>query len=246
MSSGLKILLFTLLFCCVCGFVHAQKVITLRGVVFKKSTSTRLSQALITDIKSNVVMMSDELGGFSIKTAIGDTLLFTKRDYTPQKVVVTAADDLPVYLQPVIELGGVTIKDKSKATELNDVVNTYRAKGIYFDGRPTVWDIINPFGGSPITGLYELFSKDAANERRFMRFSKNELEAIEVNKRYTRQLVKQITALPDTDVTKFMQQYSPSFEDMKEWNDYELINHIKKYMVYYKTNKDSIKMQKLY
>jgi len=190
-------------------------------------------------------MMSDELGGFSIKTAVGDTLLFNKTGYAPLKQVVTGPTDIVVYMQPVVVLQGVTIKSESSKQELKDVITTYRSKGLYFDGKPPL-SLFSPFGGSPITGFYELFSRDAKNERRFIKFSKEESEAITVDGRYTRSLVKRVTNLSDEDVIKFMQQYRPSYEDIQAWNDYELIAHIKKYLVYYKLHPDGEPDQKLY
>ena len=71
---------------------------------------------------------------------------------------------------------------------------TYRSKGLYFDGRPPLW-LFSPFGGSPLTAFYELFSQDARNERHFIKFSKDEMEAIAVDRRYTKALVKQVTNL---------------------------------------------------
>jgi len=73
-----------------------------------------------------------------------------------------------------------------------------------------------------------------------------ELEAIAVSNRYNKTLVKRVTNLSDTDVAKFMQQYSPSYEDIQQWNDYDLISHIKKYLVYFNKHKDGIPEQKLY
>ena len=226
----------------------AQQLLNIKGIIFKKSSSDRISQAVITDMKSQVVMMSDELGGFTIKASAGDTLLITKNSYTPQKIVVTNANDIAIYMQPVIQLGEVTIKGQTTRQELNGVVNTYRAKGLYFDGKPPIWAFINPFGGSPITAFYELFSKDAANERRFIKFSKNEMEAVEVDRRYTKDLVKSITKMDDDDAQKFMITFRPSYEDMKEWNDYQLITYIKKSFAYYKKHKDQTETQpqKLY
>jgi hypothetical protein len=212
----------------------AQQEFTVNGALYRKNTSERVAQAVITDLRSNVIMMSDELGGFNIIAAKGDTLLVNKNEYSPQKVVVTGPNDLIIYLQPNLQLAEVTVKDKSEKQELNDVVNTYRSKGLYFDGRPPAWSFIN----SPLTGLYEIFSRDATNERHFIKFSKDEAQANEIDRRYTRQLVKQVTGLPDAGVLKFMQQYRPSYEDMKEWNDYDLISHIKRYLVYYKKHKD--------
>jgi hypothetical protein len=244
--NSLKIYFLITGFYCLPFIVHAQQqTINVKGVVCKKGNTERLAQAVVTDLKTHVLMMSDELGGFSIKTSIGDTLLFSKNGFADQKQVITGPEDIFIYMQPVIHLDQVNIKDKSTQQELNDVVNTYRSKGLYFDGKPPAL-IFNPFGGSPITGLYELFSRDAKNERHFIKFSKDEMEANSVRKRYTPQLVKQVTALPDSDVVKFMQQYSPSPEDIKAWNDYELITHIKKYFEYFKEHKNDMPMEKLY
>ena len=230
-------------FYCLPFMVHAQQqAITVKGVVCKRGNTERLAQAVVTDLKTRVVMMSDELGGFNIKTAVGDTLLFSKNGFADQKQVVAGTEDIFIYMQPVIELNQVNIKDKSTQQELNDVTNTYRSKGLYFDGKPSAWDVLN----SPLTGLYEMFGKDAKNERHFAQFAKAETEQTEVNRRYNKKLVKQVTALPDTDVVKFMQQYSPSVEDIRTWNDYELITHIKKYLEYYNAHKNDMPMEKLY
>ena len=191
------------------------------------------------------MMMSDELGAFTIKAAIGDTLLITKYNFSPQKRIIINGDDLPVYMQPIIELKSVTIKEQSQKQELNDVMKEYRSQGIFNDGKSLpAWEFIN----SPLTGLYNLFGKEPAEARRFAAFSKNELEATEVDRRYTKELVKSVTKLPDDEVIKFMQIFTPSFEDIKEWNDYQLITYIKKSFVYYQRNKNrpQPKLQKLY
>ncbi len=77
-------------------------------------------------------MMSDELGGFSIKAQAGDTLLVTKNDYTPQKIAVTSGDDQVIYLQPVIQLNEVTIKSQTKKQELNEVMTAIPQSGYLF------------------------------------------------------------------------------------------------------------------
>ena len=241
MNSYKKYIIAILIYC-LPSLVFAQQTFTIKGILYKKETDDRIAQAVITDLKSQLVMMSDELGDFSITAAKGDTLLFNKNGFAEQKQVVTNANDIIVYLQPVIRLAEVTIKEKSTQQELNDAINTYRSKGLYFDGKTPFWSFIN----SPLTGLYEMFGKDATNERHFIAFSKDEMESIAVSKRYTPQLVKQVTLLPDSEVVKFMLQYTPSYEDIQQWNDYELISHIKKYFQYYKSNKQAIPLQKLY
>lgn len=242
----IKKLIFTVFaICCLPGFLFAQQLLTIKGIIFKRSSANRISQALITDLKSQVVMMSDELGGFSIKTTVGDTLLITKNDYTPQKIVVLNNNDMVVYMQPVIQLNQVTIKDQSQKQELSGVMKEYKSQGVFNDGKSLpFWEFLN----SPITGLYNLFGKGPAQARRFAEFAKNEQEANVVDKRYTKELVKRITKLPDDEIDKFMVAFRPSYEDMKEWNDYQLIQYIKKEFAYYQKNKDrpEAKLQKLY
>ena len=240
-----RLLSAALILYCLQGFAFAQQVLDIKGIVFKKSSSERISQALVTDLKSQTLMMSDELGGFSIKASVGDTLLITRSNYTPQKIVISGNSDLIVYMQPVIELNQVTIREKSQKQELNDVMKEYKSEGIYNDGKSLpFWQFVN----SPLTGLYNLFGKTPAQARHFAEFAKGEQEANVVDKKYTKELVKSITNLQDDELDKFMVTYRPSYEDMKEWNDYQLIQYIKKEFAYYEKNKNrpEVKLQKLY
>jgi hypothetical protein len=235
----LRCLIFVVLSFCLSIKVSGQQVFTLKGVVSKKTSPERVSQVLITNLRSHDIMMSDELGWFSIKTAIGDTLLFRKVDYTDQKIVIASTDDMPVYMQPVIHLSEVTVQGESKRQEVNDVMKDYGSKGVYYNGNPPLASILL----NPLNDLHTWFGKDAKDLRRFKAYSQNELEYAEVRKRYTPKLVKQVTNTSDSTCKKFMEFYTPSYEDIKAWNDYELIQHIKKSYNYYDKNKDSKTLQ---
>jgi len=232
--------------CLLSGLTYAQQTLTVKGIIFKKSTPDRISQAVVTDLKTQTVMMSDELGGFGIKTSIGDTLEITKTGYTPQRIVITNNDDLVVYLQPIVELNQVTIKSQSKQQELSEVMKEYKSQGIFNDGKSLpFWQFVN----SPITAFYNLFGKAPAQARRFAEYAKNEQEASVVDRKYTKELVKSVTKMTsDDEIDKFMVAYRPSYQDMKEWNDYQLIQFIKKSYNYYLKTKDrpGAKLQKLY
>jgi hypothetical protein len=227
--------IFILLSFCLPIKVSGQQVFILKGVVSKKLSGERVSQVLITNLRSHDIMMSDELGWFSIKTAMGDTLLFRKVDYTDQKIIIASTADMPVYMQPVIHLSEVTVKGESKRQEVNDVMKDYGSKGVYYNGSPPLASILL----NPLNDLHTWFGKDAKDLRRFKAYSQNELEYTEVRKRYTPKLVKQVTNASDSTCKKFMEFYTPSYEDIKAWNDYELIQHIKKSYNYYDKNKDN-------
>jgi len=122
---------------CLPLFIYAQRQeMSINGIFYRKDSPDRIAQATVTDVQNQVIMMSDELGGFTIKAAKGDTLIFNKTGYTPQKQVVTGPGDLVIYMQPIVVLPQVTIKGESNKQELNDVTNEYRSKGLYFDGKP--------------------------------------------------------------------------------------------------------------
>ncbi len=240
MRLHFKLFAFVSILCCMCSGALAQ-AITVKGVIFKKSTNDRISQALVNDLNNKVIMMSDELGMFSISASVGDTLVITKNNYTPLRITVLNKDDIALYMQPVIELNQVTIKGETKKQELNDVMKQYKSQGVFNDGKSLpFWEFVN----SPITGIYNLFGKSPGQARRFAEYSKVELENTAVDRRYTKDLVKSITKLPDDEVVNFMQLYTPSYQDIKEWNDYKLITYIKKNLAYYQKTKN-IPQQKL-
>jgi hypothetical protein len=206
---------------------------TLKGVISKKSSPERVGQVYIKDLKSKALMLSDDLGWFSIKASVGDTLLFTKDAYTPQKVVVLNNSDMPVYMQPVIVLDEVRILGQTKKQELNDIMSDYRKQGTFYAGKPPVLSVLT----NPITGLYELFGKTPGRARRFANFAKGESEQAEVNRRYTVAFVREFTKLPtDSAARRFMSYYTPSFEDLKGWNNYDLIKQTQKSYEYYKNS----------
>jgi hypothetical protein len=221
----------------------AQKLFTVKGVVFKKNTPITISIANVTNISRKIPeTTSDELGSFHIQAALGDTLLFKKADYTPQFIVVQSYMDQSVYMQPVIHLNEVDIKDISKRQALSNVMDDYKKKGQYYSLDPSVGSVLT----SPITGLYELFGKGASQARKFRQYSKEEMERIEVSKRYNRPLVKKITNIPDTDIEDFMIAFTPNVEDIRIWSDYDIATYIKKSYAYFIDNKSSLKIQKLY
>jgi hypothetical protein len=234
------IAVFCLCFAC---SVYAQKLDLVKGVVFKKNTPTTISFVTITNLNHKMPdVQNDELGSFHIEAALGDTLLFKKSDYSPQYIVVQTYVSQSVYMQPVIQLNQVTIKDVSKKQEINDALNDYKKKGQYYSLNPSIGSVLT----SPISGLYDLFGKAPAQARKFRQYTQQELERIEINKRYNKPLVKQITKMPDEDLDSFMLSFTPNIEDIRIWSDYDIIDYIKRSYAYFVKNKESLKVEKLY
>jgi hypothetical protein len=52
--------------------------------------------------------------------------------------------------------------------------------------------------------------------------------------------------MPDNEIEDFMSFYSPPYEIVKNWNEYDVITYINKNYKYFQENKANLKLQKLY
>lgn len=221
--------LFIMLLCTV--YAHAQEA---KGTTYRKISNDRLAGVKITNLKNRNSTLSDELGNYTLKANTGDTLEFTKADFTVQKQEYEGFS-MVVYMQPGFKLGEVRIVGQTKRQELKEIMGAYKSQGTFYNGKPPVLSFLT----NPVTGFYELFGKTPGRARRFATFAKRELEATEVDRRYNSSLVMRVTGLTDsTEVSKFMSFWRPSYEDLKIWPDYDLMRHITTNYNYYKKNGD--------
>jgi hypothetical protein len=220
----------------------AQKQFIVTGVTFEKSTQARVSQAIVNNISRRTIAKSDGLGVFRIQAAAGDSLLFNKNQYTTQTIVVLNDDLLSVYMQPVVTLEEVKISDLSTRQELNSTMGNYMKKTPFGTLRPSVVSQIF----SPISSISNLFGKTANRARRFEAFSKRELEQVEIEKRYNRGVIKKIVDIPEEDITAFMMAFTPSYDQIRIWADYDIIKYVQTSYAYFVKNKENFKPQKLY
>lgn len=225
--------------------LFAQQTFLLKGVIFQKQTGQRVANALVINLKQKVTVASDDLGIFNIKAVVGDTLKVFKKEYNEYFFTVIDQKDVVLQLSPIIQLNEVRIVGQTKKQELDEVMRQYRTQGSFYNGKPPA-RIFSPFGGSPITGLYELFGKTPKQAKHFQEFSKNEIRESTVDKRFNKNLIKQVTDLTEEQIQPFMDSYRPSFDQLSAWNDYDLIDYVKKSAQGFKEGKGLPPLKKLY
>ncbi|WP_169316186.1 hypothetical protein [Mucilaginibacter paludis] len=231
-----------ILLCCVALLAKAQNQdFVLKGVVLKSGSNQRISKVLVANLNNGAIVTTDDLGIFQIKCVKGDSLLFRQKDFADQKIGIITENTLMVYMQSVINLNQVDIKGVTKKQEMQEVMKQYNSQGIYNNGKATVGSVVS----SPLNGLYDLLGGGPKHARRFQRYSSSELENAEVDKRFNKSIVGKITGLKDEELTKFVESYKPSYPDLKGWNDYDLINYIKKSFKDYQDNGLRPGLQKL-
>lgn len=205
---------------------YAQTEFNLTGVVFENQTKIRIALAEVKNKRSGFSTGSNDLGIFYIKARIGDTLLITKRNFNDLKVVVKDNKDMVLLLnRGATMLNEVVVTGQSKKQALEEMRKDYRAKGSFYGGKPPL-SLLNPFGGSPLTFLYELFGKTPRQARRFNRMYQNEIQDGQVDQLFNKTTINQQTGLEGKALEDFLVNYRPSYEQAKNWNTYDAIKWI--------------------
>ncbi len=222
MTYVAKITLF-MFTCLMPVLLRAQESGVVRGIVVESGTSKRLGSATITNINTGQSTASNGVGTFEIRATVGDSLTVNMMGYQTVRTEIKTLSDILIDMRPdSIILETVTIDQMSKEAELRDAMRGYRKQGIYYDGKPPPLAYIF----NPITSLYELFGRTPRNARRFQDYMDNELEATEVDRKFNKHLVHELTDLEGEDLTNFMIWYRPSFEKVQYWGEYDITAYI--------------------
>lgn len=229
-SSKIQMKVFAIIFvivltimCLSVRFAQAQEN-SVQGLIMEKSFSAKISGVSILNKRSGISTTSNELGLFRIEAIAGDTLNLSKSGYADLIVPLLELSDKVLILQAVIRLSEVRVEAQSKKQELDEVRAQYRKKGSYYAGKP-------PFLAyffRPLTALYELIGKTPGQARRFNAYYTRELQESEIDRRFNTFAINKVTGLEGNDLNNFMQSYRPKYQDFATWDEYALINYIKK------------------
>ena len=214
----LLIAVFTLLL----PFYAAAQETMVKGAVMESGTRNRIALAEITNKRNRFVVGSNDLGLFEIKAAIGDTLVFVKRDFSDRQIVVVQTNSIIVQLTRTT-LDQVDILGQNKRQEMNAVKKDFRDKGSFYAGKPPVLSYIF----TPLTALYELFGKTPKNARRFNKYYGTELQQGEIDGFFNETKIQKETDLRGADLENYMLNYRPEYQQVQKWTDYDAIKYIR-------------------
>ncbi|WP_131536415.1 hypothetical protein [Pedobacter nototheniae] len=209
-----------------CSYGYAQEF-PLKGVIFEKGTKIRIALAEVTNKRTKVTVGSNDLGFFQIKTIPGDTLLFKKRNFLNQAIVIYGTSDVIVNLiRETNELSEVTIVGQTRKQELDEIQREFKRQGSFYAGKPPL-ALLNPFGGAPLTFFYELFGKTPRRARRFNKYYNAEIKQLQIDQYFNKTLISNNTHLKGEELNKFMLDYSPNYEKVQKWTNYDAVKYIK-------------------
>jgi len=201
----------------------AQAQQQLQGIVVETGTPKRVAEATITNRRTLAKAISSSEGGFTIDAKQGDTLIVTKYAYSSEYYQIVDPNNIVVPLNPTIELQEVTVTGKTRKEELGDILDDYRKQGIYNIGKPKALSYL----ASPLSSLYGAFGRTAKNARRFNEFAQREIQETEVDKKFNKYNVGEITGLKGDDLINFLSLYRPTYNQSRYWKEYDIRNYVK-------------------
>lgn len=212
----------------------AQQVNIIAGVVKNNEDGNRISDARVTNQRTGATALSNSMGLFRVTASVGDTLIVTKSNYSDFTAAVPVDKDMIILLNRDRTLKEVTIVGQSKKNELNDLKRDFKRKGSFYQGKPPFLSFLF----MPLTAIYEVFGRTPKNARRFGRYYENEIQQTLIDGFFNESIIQRNTDLKDEALEKFMLNYRPNYEKVKNWAEYDAIKHIK---TSYKKYTDTIK-----
>jgi hypothetical protein len=253
LKKTISIYIFSLtFFLCLFGnklhsqFVKVSDYVLIAGYVFEEASSESLSYVNIYVKQTRRGTISDTSGFFILKARLNDTIIFSTITHERKTAVVTenlreSADPLIVFLEPrTYQLRSVDIIALRRYEQLKyEVINmklpddgfVYAIKN--FPSRPVDIDYhsragVSDFGFvfSPITALYDAFSKEGREKRKLEELLEQDRKRGLIESRISVRKIGSITNLNEAEARQFLEWCNFSVEFILKINDYELIRLI--------------------
>lgn len=237
-----------------CVWLHAQTIYTAK--VYDGINFAPVREANVFNISRNKYTFTDKNGEFSIEVGDHDTIVISKSIYRQIMVYLDPAkmqkknEAYFLYCKAVM-LKEVKVYGLSATYEgfKNQVINIKipEAYDAFAGTRPTKTDIENAKYGTnktpnilantkaahPITFLYNAFSRRAKMQRLYNEMKSYEDELDNVQNKYNRDLVMQLTGLQDADLLEFMVYCHFSYYDLIRMSPEQIVKIIKEKFINY-------------
>jgi len=234
-------------------FVFSQDRIILKGNVFDGVTFFPIDGANIYNFSSKKYSFANKEGNFEIYVKSGDTIIVSKPVYQQLLIIISEEEiakkvlEIPLFYKVIIlrevnvfalpatyeafkkEFVNVSMSDFYKRLEGTILSDKDR---IQYSPSNGLLDLIPGKVGqavrSPITALYNAFSKKVKMDRLYQELVENQEEVDNLPKKYNRELVTSLTGLEGEELLDFMTFCKFSYYDLVKWSPEFIVLQIKR------------------
>lgn len=194
------------------------------GITCENGSNRRLANIKVVNKNTQGRVITNDIGEFKIAANAGDTLEFSNDLFETKDIVVDNSQAAIAFLNKIIALKEVVIKENSLRKDLAETQHVYRSKGVFYTGRPHYYYLFL----KPMTFIYENFKSEVINARRFKRSAIRDIEGQEINMRFNEQIIQRNTPLDSAQAGYFVIRYWPSIQQVRSWSDYDMVQYIKR------------------
>jgi len=231
-------------------FAFAQEPIVLKGNVFDGVSFFPITGANIYNFNSKMFSFTDKEGKFEIMAKKGDTIIVSKPNYKQKLLVLTQpmiekkSVEISLFFKTIIlrevvvyalpstyekfkkDFVNVTLSEINKEMEGTALTKQDMINAEYSGGGSQGNILRNTPAASPITWLYDRFSKKKKMERLYIELVGNQKEVDNLPLKYNRELVSSITGLYGDELLNFMTFCKFSYYDLIRWSPEYIITLI--------------------
>jgi len=188
--------------------------------VMADDTAVFIPNCHIINKTQNLGTVSDEFGAFTVTANVGDSIMFSVLGY--ERLTIAARDSMytnnrivklkpAVYFLSEVEIGFLYTYDRFKRDILSrEAAEAYKMAPligkyeVYIPPLPNQGGINIPFSASPITFLYNLWSKEGRQYQYYQSVINGTAEFMIIGEKFNGLIVKGLTGFENDELIKFM------------------------------------------
>lgn len=224
--------------------INAQQL-TLYGRTISAQQAEIVQLASITNINSGKKYISNRQGYFKLFYTTNDTILITAVGYDSVYIQTSTLDPnmyndtmLVILKSKVVRLKELRVVSSNP---VRDSIARAAAEFLKNDPLMNNYDrVLNRQKGglmSPLTAMYQQFSKEGRDAARFEEFMAYMEKQKQADRKYNRNLVKRVTDLPDVQLDEFMLYCRLDKDFVINASEYELVSAIRKCLPNFRTGR---------
>ena len=243
----MRFLLLILILAGLANTSHAQERV-IDGIVFDKTTTERIAKVNIQNNRTKQSVYNTLKAEFKISALPGDLLIVNKTGYFTDTVKVAANSTILVYLKPTsIQLKQVTIRDSALNPQKRYLATKQEYGKAY--GSNAYRDVLTLTpglgAGISIDALWNMFSREGRNAARLQEIIERDYRENQIDYRFNKSFVGNITGLKDPQLSDFMLKYRPGYYMVTSTSQYEFVNSIRANLKRYLRNPTAFTIQTL-
>ena len=228
------------------GMAQTKKLV---GTVYNSSGIVPIVGCQVHNISTGDYVFGDDNGRFIMSVSVNDSLVISHSGYSQSLVVIDNRDysrgrkDIILYhkafmlpnftcygLNPSYEgfkrdVATVKLPDSYKNIDDVHLTKEERRNATYTEEAPNI--LKNTKLASPITWLYSTFNKKEKMRRLYYEMEGYGEEVQQVQLKYNRELVSEITGLQEPELLDFMVYCHFSYYDLIRWSREKIIDEVR-------------------